>query len=190
MASGLFNTGELLRVAPLITTTATLHYAWDEHFFLSIFLSDVFQKCRDEYEKQEAKTDAIQSHQPSINSVIPRYFAGFFYGAGTIFLVGANAATMVTAGMNLKLRALSANPIRWCLYAAGLGFTIGHFLCVPMVMWSVKALLDRAGQIMTGEEVDDEEPSKELWRWLKGHYIRTLLADIPGWLCFLGAVIV
>lgn len=179
-----------MRIAPLLTTTATLHYAWDEHYFLSIFLSKLLQSPKPSITGSETKIKAI-TPQPSINSFIPRYFAGFFSGTGgLVFLLGTNAITIVTAGLNLHRRPFPSDPTRWYLYAGGLVFTLAHFWCMPLVMWRVNALLEMAHETEKTEGVDGGEASRELWGWLKGHYIRTFLTDIPGWLCFLGAVIV
>ncbi|KAI5304867.1 hypothetical protein KEM56_005793, partial [Ascosphaera pollenicola] len=175
MVLGLFSSGELLRIAPLLAATATLHYAWDEHYFLSIFLAKLLQGPQTPEATSKTRSDAIVSH-PSINSIIPRYFTRFFNGTGGIvFLLGTNAVTIASAGLNLSRRSFSADSTRWYLYAAGLGFTVAHFWCVPLVMWHVKALQDMAGKPAT--EYEEDKPSKELRGWLKGHYIRSFLTE-------------
>ncbi|KAI5295433.1 hypothetical protein KEM52_001400 [Ascosphaera acerosa] len=196
MASGVLRSGELMRLAPLLATTTTLHYAWDEHYFLTIFKALRTKTSRAHAGHASARgsdgPEPLAEPLP-VNTIVPHYFADFFRGSGIGLLLGLNAVTMGTAYHNLRNPLISGGSRRWWLYAAGLGFTVLHFICMPLVMAPVKALLDMAdadtaaGTATTHDE--DERPMHALERWLRGHYIRTAIADVPGWLCFLGTAI-
>ncbi|CRL24141.1 unnamed protein product [Penicillium camemberti] len=109
MASGLFfDPLKLLRVAPLLTTTSALLYAWDEHWYLSGFL--------------------LSEHKPETETILPSYFRRFFE-QGVFIVAGLNTLTVSTSIANLLIDRPVLDRLRssrW--YWAGLGFTVCHFL--------------------------------------------------------------
>ena len=161
MASGLFfDPLKLLRIAPLLTSTSSLVYAWDEHFFLSGF--------------------AHLEHKEETNKILPSYFRRFF-NQGIYIVVGLNTLTISTAVSNL----LTDRPVldrlqssRW--YWAGLGLTACHFAFVPFIAEPIRDMFEGRSK---------GNSTKDLQRWLDIHRIRVLVADLPAWVSFLGAVL-
>ncbi|KAI1402795.1 hypothetical protein F4819DRAFT_264440 [Hypoxylon fuscum] len=162
MASGqFFDPLTLLRVAPLITSTASLVIAGDSHLFLSSFINL-----------------NSPSQRPHVNALAPRYFETFFWkGLPCIFLtVGPSVAFGLT---NFYARPAAAS---WAWYAGGTALALAHFAFVPKIMWKVKAAVDaKADADGTGAEA--------VQGWLDVHYVRMALADIPAWTCFLVATL-
>ncbi|KAL5343993.1 hypothetical protein BJX70DRAFT_352361 [Aspergillus crustosus] len=161
MASGLFfDPIKLLRIAPLITTTSSLVYAWDEHWYLSGFLLPEY--------KQES------------NAILPRYFRRFFE-QGIWVIAGLNTLTISSSITNLLVDRPLLDRLqssRW--YWAGLGFTVCHFLFVPLVADPIRDII---------EDRLKGESTKDLKKWIDIHKIRVLVTDLPGWLSFLAAAL-
>ncbi|KAL6232481.1 hypothetical protein BDW75DRAFT_19527 [Aspergillus navahoensis] len=161
MASGLFfDPIKLLRMAPLVTTTASLMYAWDEHWFLSGFL-------RPEYKQHS-------------DAMLPRYFRRFFE-QGIWIIASLNTVTLTSSITNLLVDRPVLDRLgssRW--YWAGLGFTVCHFLFVPLIAYPIRDIM---------EDRSKGASTKDLKRWIDIHRIRVLVADLPGWLSFFAAVL-
>ncbi|KAH9950087.1 hypothetical protein B0H21DRAFT_23241 [Amylocystis lapponica] len=83
---------------------------------------------------------------------------------GTASLVGGYASWRDTVG---GARAL---------YKYGIFFAVGHFAFVPPVSQCIKRLV-----------YGPTDSKDELRLWLKLHTARTVLTDLPAFLCFLGA---
>jgi len=62
------------------------------------------------------------------------------------------------------------------LYKYGTCFALGHFAFVPSISRCIKRLV-----------YGPTDAKEELRLWLKIHTVRTLVADIPAALCFVGA---
>lgn len=157
-----FDPLKLLRVAPLLTTTSTLVYAWDEHWYLSGFLHSEHQ------------------HREETKKILPGYFRRFFE-QGVFIIAGLNTLTISTAITNLLTDRPVLNHLRssrW--YWAGLGFTICHFLFVPLIAYPIRDIM---------EDRSKGNSTKDLRRWIDIHRIRVLMADLPAWISFLGAVL-
>ncbi|KAI1457009.1 hypothetical protein F4805DRAFT_203836 [Annulohypoxylon moriforme] len=161
MASGLFlNPLTLLRVAPLITSTASLTIAADSHLFLSSLVS---------LKDQQRST---------VNKIIPRYFETFFWrGLPSIF---------VTFGLSIAFGVTNAYGRRsaaaWAWYAGGSAFSLAHFAFVPMIAGTVRDAIE-------AKETAEGGGVEAIQGWLNVHYVRMALADIPSWTCFLVAVV-
>lgn len=163
MASGLFfDPLKLLRLAPLVTTTSSLTFAWDEHWYLSGFLRP--------------------EHRQHSEAMLPSYFRRFFE-QGIYIIAGLNMLTIGTSIANLLLidrDAPSHAPSGKCFYWAGLSFTIAHFIFAPLVAYPIRDIIeDRSQGKSTGI----------LKRWLEIHHIRVLVVNLPGWASFLAAVL-
>ncbi|KAI1443824.1 hypothetical protein F5Y02DRAFT_419696 [Annulohypoxylon stygium] len=160
MASGRFlDPLTLLRVAPLITSTASLTIASDSHLFLSSLTS-------------------LKSQRASVNQMAPRYFETFFWrGLPEIF---------VTFGLSLAFGVANAyrkpSAAGWAWYAGGSAFSLAHFAFVPAIAWKVKDAID-------AKETPNGGAAEAIQGWLNVHYVRMALADIPSWTCFLVAVV-
>ncbi|KAI0887845.1 uncharacterized protein GGS22DRAFT_154451 [Annulohypoxylon maeteangense] len=162
MASGLFlNPLTLLRVAPLITSTASLTIASDSHLFLSSLVS-------------------LKRERSTVNQVAPRYFETFFWrGLPEI---------LVTFGLSLAFGIANSYGGRrpraaaWAWYAGGSAFSLAHFAFVPTIAFKVRDAIE-------AKEAPDGGAAEAIQGWLNVHHVRMALADIPAWTCFLVAVV-
>lgn len=161
MASGLFfDPLKLLRVAPLLTSTSTLVFAWDENWYLSLLVGS--------------------KHQDEVNKMLPSYFTRFFE-TGIFILAGLNTLTVSTTIGNLMNDRPVLNHLkssRW--YWAGLAFTLFHFAFVPTIAYPIRDIM---------EDRSKGNSTKDLQKWLDIHRIRTLVADLPAFVSFVGAAL-
>ncbi|KXH33022.1 hypothetical protein CSIM01_05157 [Colletotrichum simmondsii] len=157
MASGqFFDPLVALRVAPLVSSTCTLLFAWDQHFFLSLF------------------NDTSELRKKSAPMLKP-YFNTFF-SRGVFFVLGFIAVSTSTGIANLYTQpaALRSQGTYWW-YAAGAAMSAGHLLYVPAVAPHVKAL---------AEAKDDDDVNGILDEWLKANWLRMVTVDLGAWLAF------
>ncbi|KAI1380151.1 hypothetical protein F4677DRAFT_252079 [Hypoxylon crocopeplum] len=160
MASGqFFDPLTFVRVAPLITSTASLVIAGDSHLFLSSLVS-------------------LKQQRPIVNAIAPRYFETFFWkGLPHIFVTyGLSIAFGVTNWYSRP------SPTSWAWYAAGSALALAHFAFVPKIMWKVKDAID-------AKEESGGDAVEMIQGWLNVHYVRMAVADIPAWTCFLVATL-
>ncbi|PLB40355.1 putative integral membrane protein [Aspergillus candidus] len=164
MASGLiFDPTALLRVAPLASSTGTVAHAVLELFAFSSFVQPHTRKDAD--------------------GLLPRVFP-YVFNRAVCTVVALNLTTVVSSIANIRsLRHRSPWPLsRSTFYWAGLVAAIGHMLFVPLVAKPVQRIFESSDE--------DGQPSRDMERWLAIHRVRMLVADLPGWLAFVGAVLV
>lgn len=150
----------LLRVAPLITSSATLSYCWAQNVFISIFTR--------------------QRNREKSNPLLPTYIEDWFYGY-TGQLIAVYTTTILTASANCYFHRqilAASNSAKW--YAAGAIFSAAHFAFVPAVAWKFTTIINDETK---GNSV------KVLDEWLKVHRIRSLTVDIISWGCVLLGVL-
>lgn len=150
----------LLRIAPLVTSSATLSYCWAQNVFISIFTR----------ERNREKS----------NTLLPTYVEDWFYGY-TGQLIAAYTTTILTAGVNCyhhRQIFAAANSAKW--YAAGAIFSAAHFAFIPAVAWKFTAIINDETKGHSVRVLDD---------WLKVHRIRSLTVDIVSWGCILMGVL-
>ena len=146
----------LLRLAPVLTSTANLVYAHDENLFLSSWVQP--------------------NYRDSANSLLPSWFSHFCPRALLVILIGF-PASLVSAISNIYIEnwALHGNGAkRW--YWAGVAFTLAHFVYGRTAL----RLLD---DIQEDRPKGNSTASME--KWLRMHRMRTFTADVPAWICFL-----
>lgn len=150
----------LLRIAPLLTTNASLMFSIDEYFFLSIFLHP--------------------SILPQSNTILLKYFT-FFFNRGIFIILSLYLLTIgtATAILTIESAGLQAEGSDWW-YGAGLAFTFGHFVFIPWIVPPIKGIREDRWKGQFGDD---------LRIWLKVHMLRSLTTDLPGWLCFLVAAL-
>ncbi|KAI0399503.1 hypothetical protein F4802DRAFT_602938 [Xylaria palmicola] len=110
-------------------------------------------------------------HRDKANEIVPSYFKTFFmrgiWDIGILYTL-----TMATGITNLSTRTAGA---AWKWYAAGTALAVAHMAFVPFVMYKVKGLID-------------DEPkgrgNETLRKWLDVHTLRSCVADVPAWACF------
>ncbi|OHF02951.1 hypothetical protein CORC01_01709 [Colletotrichum orchidophilum] len=157
MASGqFFDPSVVLRVAPLVSSTCTLLFAWDQHFFLSLF------------------NDTPALRKKSAPMLKP-YFNTFF-SRGVFIVLGFIAVSTSTGIANLynQPAALRIRSTLWW-YAAGTAMSAGHLLYVPAVAPHVKALAEAKG---------DDDVNGILDKWLKANWWRMVTVDLGAWVAF------
>ncbi|GAP88052.1 putative integral membrane [Rosellinia necatrix] len=109
-------------------------------------------------------------HRERANGIVPSYFRTFFMRG--IWDIGI--LYTLTAGTGIA-NAYSRRPGAWRWYAAGTALAFSHMAFAPFIMYKVKAL-------------SDDEPKGQgnrlLREWLNVHALRSWMADIPAWACF------
>lgn len=163
MASGLiFDPLQLLRVAPLATSTGSLVHALVELFSNSAFLQPSIRKPSD--------------------AVLPKWYS-YVFNRQIVSVLALNLTTISTGISNILLsRSRSALPLsRTTFYWAGVAGAVAHLFFVPFVAPRIQRIVEDSNA--NGPTVDMED-------WLGFHRIRMLVADLPAWLAFAGAVMV
>lgn len=158
----------LLRVSPLVLSSASLMFSWAQDISLGAFLHP---SLRDD-----------PAH-PSGN-VLPRYLPAFMgpgiWGIGLTF--PSAAVLCIANGLGpLGGQGRGQSPGVRHLYLAGAAFSIAHFCWGPKMF----AILARIRDPRTAG-VPNEEALEE---WLPNHRTRTLLVNVPAFLCILGATL-
>ncbi|CAD0084262.1 unnamed protein product [Aureobasidium vineae] len=141
----------LLRVAPLVTSSAALSYCWAQNVFISIFTR---HKNRDKS-----------------NPLLPTYIGDWFYGY-TGQLIATYTTTILTASANLYYHGqvlAASGSAKW--YTAGAVLSAAHFAFVPAVAWKFTSIIKDETKGNSVKVLDD---------WLKVHRIRSLTVDILG----------
>ncbi|KAJ6016959.1 hypothetical protein N7451_000338 [Penicillium sp. IBT 35674x] len=166
MTSLNLNATLLLHTLPLATSTATLAHALLELHTTSAFL--------------------IPNIRTTSNTILPTWFKRVFNRA-VITVVGLNMTTIVTAATTLYLDS-SRNDLQTTrFYWMGLLGAIGHLAFVPFVAGPVKQVIE--GQSERENEKEGDLASAWMAKWVGVHQVRMLVADLPAWICFLGAVL-
>ncbi|QGA16182.1 hypothetical protein EYB26_003849 [Talaromyces marneffei] len=148
-----------LVVAPLISSTCTLWYAFDQHHFLSIFTTHSDRE---------------------IDKFIPDYFTQFFT-AGLPRVLGLLGTTCVSVAANYYYRyefLIANQSLKW--YLAGAALAASHLSFAPLVLPQIKELQGKNGVCHRSKQVLSE--------WLYYHDIRTYTVDLAAWVCFAVAV--
>lgn len=121
MASGLFvDPTTLLRIAPLVTSSAAVWFCYDQHMYFGTFLHhDV---------------------RPKANDVLPAFWNAHI-GRGLASIVGVYSLSCATGLANAlsKVKIRPAPGARW--YLAGACFSAAHFLFGPWVAELIRAMV-------------------------------------------------
>ncbi|KAG2416105.1 hypothetical protein HFD88_007297 [Aspergillus terreus] len=149
-----------LRLAPLVSSTCSLWFAWDQNLFFGNFLHPAIRTASDRF--------------------LPTYFQTFFRSGVTWVLV-LLGLSLSTAGTNIVMDQTSlaqSQSLRW--YAAGAAFTAGHALYAPIVVPIVRAISENRSK---GHSTHD------LQRWLWWNALQMVTVDLAAWVCFgVGAI--
>lgn len=152
----------LLRISPLILSSASVMFSWAQDIAFKAFLHS------------SLRTDPTH---PS-GKILPRYLPAFMkpglWGIGLTFL--PSTALCVVNGMSGQSREARN------LYFAGAAFSIAHFCWGP----SMFRILARIGDAKTAGVANEAA----LESWLPRHHQRTLLVNIPAFLCIFAATLV
>ena len=161
MASGqFFDPVVLLRIAPLVTSSASLSYCWAQNVFISIFTRS--------------------RNREMSNPLLPTYIEDWFHGyTGQLF--ATYTTTVLTASANLyyhrQILAASGSAV-W--YAAGAIFGAAHFAFIPAVAWKFTTIINDETKGHSVSVLDE---------WLRVHRFRSLTVDVLSWGCILIGVL-
>ncbi|KAI1167694.1 hypothetical protein F5B18DRAFT_398705 [Nemania serpens] len=150
----------LLHLVPVISSTSSLWYAWDQYEQMTVF--------------RQPEMRSIS------NRILPRYFAAFFR-RGAPRVLGLLVTTAVSSGAILRYslptdpRAQSAFP--W--HVAGLLLATAHLAWAPAILPSVRAIENDA----------KDKNVAQLDLWLRLHAWRSLTVDMGAWICCIIAAI-
>lgn len=157
MASGLFFDPRVaLTAAPLISSTCTLLFAWDQTFFLSLLNQP--------------------QHRTKTRPMLRGYFESFFYRAtsSVCVFIALTSATCVANLYTQPLLLRGRGSYKW--YMAGAALAAGHLVFVPAIAPSCKALVE------AGEDTDT---NGLLDGWLSINTTRLLTVDVAAWAAIL-----
>ncbi|KAH9988771.1 putative integral membrane protein [Xylariaceae sp. FL0662B] len=149
-----------LGLIPIISTTCSLWYSWDQYEFLTLF----------------RKSDL----RPLSNKLLPSYFTSFF-NRGAPRVLGLLATTAISCDIILRYSPAATlhNTGAFPWYIAGFSFALGHPSWVPFIRPVIQNLQ---------EDAKDKNVA-ELERWLHIHTWRTLTVDLAAWACCIVATI-
>lgn len=161
MASGLFvDPMTLLRLTPLISSTCTLWFAWDQRVMYSTFVHPDLA--------------------PVSKTILPLWWKRVFEIHDIERVLFPLTVTTVTSILNMRRNsALLKVRGSWAWYAAGAALAVSHLAFVPAVMYKIQAMVEDNGK---GEAVEQQR------RWLQVHDLRTLTVDLGAWVACLVAV--
>ncbi|PCH05325.1 Hypothetical protein PENO1_023200 [Penicillium occitanis (nom. inval.)] len=154
-----FNPLTALAIAPLVSSTCTFWYAFDQNYFLSIFTThpdDKFEKA------------------------IPDYFTRFFT-ADLPRVLGILGTTCLSVAGNYLYRydsLVASQSLKW--YLAGAALAVSHLSFTPLVLPHIQRLQGKNGICHI--------PKYVLSEWLYWHNIRSYTVDLAAWVCFAVAV--
>ncbi|KAK3363774.1 hypothetical protein B0T25DRAFT_492720 [Lasiosphaeria hispida] len=162
MASGaFFDYTTALRLAPLITASATLTFAGNQQWIFELF----------------TRADLA----PQSKTFLPAWFRAAFW-IGMPKLAGLAAASALGGVLNLRGGAgLAGASGAWTWYAGGAVLAAAHVLFVP-------ALVVRAEGVV-GDGSGEGRCLREMKGWLRVNALRTLTVDAGAWVCFLVAAV-
>ncbi|KAK7414685.1 hypothetical protein QQX98_006453 [Neonectria punicea] len=162
MASGaFFNPQTLLLVTPLISSTCSLWYSFDQDLFLGLI---------------------TQLDKKKADDILPSYIKNFFQ-RGTAQVVGLIAVTFWSSLASIWLyRPVLQSRGSVHLYAWTAALAVGHLAWVPAVAWKLKALMD---DDTAAEGTTNVGMMK---RWLRVNFARMLTTDLSAWVCSLAAI--
>lgn len=181
----------LLRIVPLLSTTASLTHAYMEYITTSSFftpppttssLSRSMLKGVEPTSSPKNTDDVARASEV----VAPVWFVNFF-NRGVWSVIGLNSVTLISATTNLWGVRDGVSGDARTFYLTGLAAAAAHYLFVPMVAPSVERLF-----VMCAKNEKGEDPSKEgsgavqnVREWRAAHRLRMGSVDIVAWLSFL-----
>jgi hypothetical protein len=152
---------KLLRLCPIISSTASLLWAYDEYAFFTAWMNPAFK--------------------PQADALLPKWFVTWA-PKGTRVLATSFPMSLIAGIANTfthraSLQTTGALPFYWL----GVFFTSAHFFYGPTALRLLKAI--REGE-------PKGETTKSMGKWLRMHRARTLTTDLLAFICFTIAAVV
>lgn len=185
----------LLRLTPLLTTTASLTHAYMESLTVSSFLSAppttsaLSRSLLAPYTPTPTPTNTAQVNAAHEISA-PIWFVNFFH-RGVWSVIGLNTLTLLSASTNLWLYPNGLGDAT-NYYLLGLSAAVAHYAFVPLVSDSVTRLyrLGAAGEKGDEEEIKQGKGAVESVRdWVGWHRVRMGSVDVVAWGAFFVGVV-
>ncbi|KAI1383550.1 putative integral membrane protein [Hypoxylon trugodes] len=109
----------ILHFVPVISTTSSLWFAWDQYEFLTLFRKPDLRGLS--------------------NELLPSYFTSFF-NRGAPRVLALLTTTVISCGSILRYSpsTILRDSAPW--YIAGLSFALGHQVFVPFILPSIQAI--------------------------------------------------
>jgi hypothetical protein len=183
----------LLRLAPLISTTASLAHAYMELITTSSFLSapptsSALSKRIIGNTSPTSPSKNTAAVAAATNLVAPAWFVNFF-NKGVWSVIGLNTITLVSASANVWGFNEGLGSAR-AYYPVGLAAALGHYVFVPLVGGSVERLFRICHENERGDHAGEGKSAVESVReWVGWHRVRMGSVDVVAWGAFLGGVL-
>lgn len=203
-----------IRIAPLLSSTASITHAYMEWVTTSSFLSPApihsttsrfIMGAKTDSKKTSDKTPSGKDCVGTLNGqnsatgtntelakakelVIPDWFTQVFNTA-VFSVVGFNSLTLMSASVNLLVsfkfpRIRGQESTKF--YAAGLVAAVAHYAFVPLVGRSIRGLMRLCAGLESGGEGKAVQWMRE---WVEWHTIRMVTVDAIAWVCFAWGVV-
>lgn len=188
----------LLRLLPLLSSTASLTHAYMERLTTSAFLnpapldSAISRGIMGDAAPARSQIDQAEVERAK-ESVVPAWFTSVF-NKGIWSVVGLNTVTLFSAGTNLLFYKAGLGEGKFW-YQAGLVAAVAHYAFVPLVGSSVRELVCMAAGRCEDESKVVKKKEREgrsvglVREWVGWHTVRMCTVDVCAWGCFaVGAV--
>ncbi|GAB0133899.1 hypothetical protein EsDP_00002293 [Epichloe bromicola] len=167
-----FDARKALLLAPLVSSSCSLVFAWDQHVFLSNF------------------THPELSGRG--NAILPTYWRVMFPWGLTqvVSLLGVTTWTSVGAIVWHRGLLQRRGSLQW--YAGAAGLAVGHLLYAPLVAPLIKYMMDDEGGGRPLERRRAEPGNRNVEaqrRWMGYNMARLLTTDLGAWVCCAVAVV-
>lgn len=151
----------LLRVSPLAISSASLMFSWAQDISLGAFLHP------------SLRTDPTHPSGKILPRFLPAFMKRGIWGIGLAYPL-ATVLSLVNgfSDQNSEVRHL---------YFAGAVFSIAHFCWGPSMFAILRRIQDPSTAGIPNESA--------LETWLPRHYSRTLLVNVPAFLCIFAATV-
>ncbi|KAJ6518844.1 hypothetical protein C8R45DRAFT_949493 [Mycena sanguinolenta] len=150
---------KLLRISPIISSTTSLVWAYDEYTFLGAWMNPAYR----------TQSDAL----------LPLWFKTWAPN-GTRVLFTSFPVSLVTGLANAYTLRHHKTTRALPFYCLGTFFALAHFFYGPRALRLLKA-------IRTGEP--DGKTTKSMGEWLRMHSVRTVTTDFLAFVCFTVAAV-
>ncbi|KAI1094734.1 putative integral membrane protein [Rostrohypoxylon terebratum] len=152
----------ILPLVPVVSSTCSLWFAWDQYEFLTIF------------------------HKPGLrqssSEILTPYFT-IFFNRGAPRVLALISTTAFSCGAILRNSPGTAlqDSGAYSWYLSGLLCAVGHMAWAPLILPYIRAL--------QGNESAKEKKVAELETWLRIHTWRSLTVDLAAWVCCITATV-
>ncbi|KAH7410457.1 hypothetical protein DE146DRAFT_356869 [Phaeosphaeria sp. MPI-PUGE-AT-0046c] len=184
----------LLRLAPLLSTTASLTHAYMEYITTSSFLTPApttsslsRSMLRGVEPTSSPKNTADVARATEV--VAPVWFVNFF-NRGLWSVIGLNSITLISAVANLWGVKGGVGAEARTFYLLGLQAGCAHYLFAPTVAPAVERLFGMCARAEKGEGERKEGASavESVREWRAAHRLRMGSVDTVAWVSFLVGV--